>query len=109
MKYWPVCKITSRILGMRPFDVVTYFDVNKLTMSPSATFMLTSKTLLKSITKSAKFFTIADALHGYWQMELTEEDRHLTTFITPKDRFKHCRGPMGDAFSLRGDMQGITN
>ncbi|XP_064116562.1 uncharacterized protein LOC135222404 [Macrobrachium nipponense] len=29
-----------------------------------------------------------------WQMELAEEDRHLTTFITPYGRFQHCRGPM---------------
>lgn len=71
---------------------------------------------IRSVTPSAKYFTTADALHGYWQMELAEEDQHLTTFITPFGRFKHCRGPMGfaatgDAFCLRGDMalQGITN
>ena len=64
---------------------------------------------VRSITPSAKFFTTADALHGYWQMELSEEDRHLTTFITPYGRFQHCRGPMGfsatgDAYCRRGDM-----
>ncbi|ROT76681.1 hypothetical protein C7M84_004715 [Penaeus vannamei] len=71
---------------------------------------------IRTITPSAKFFTKADALHGYWQMDLAEEDRHLTTFITPHGRYYHCRGPMGfaatgDAYCLRGDLalQGITN
>lgn len=50
---------------------------------------------------SAHFFTNMDALHGYWQLELAEEDQHLTTFITPYGRFMHCRGPMG--FSATGD------
>ncbi|ROT64574.1 hypothetical protein C7M84_017480 [Penaeus vannamei] len=69
-----------------------------------------------TITPSAKFFTKADALHGYWQMDLAEEDRHLTTFITPHGRYYHCRGPMGfaatgDAYCLCRDLalQGITN
>ncbi|XP_064116655.1 uncharacterized protein K02A2.6-like [Macrobrachium nipponense] len=71
---------------------------------------------VRNISPTAKYFTTADALHGYWQMELAEEDRHLTTFITPYGRFQHCRGPMGfsatsDANCLRGDMalQGVPN
>ena len=70
---------------------------------------------VRSVTPSSRFFTTADALHGYWQIELTEEDRHLTTFITPYGRYMHCRGPMGFAatgntYCLRGDMalQGVT-
>ncbi|XP_069994141.1 uncharacterized protein [Penaeus vannamei] len=76
----------------------------------------TSADAIRTITPSAKFFTKADALHGYWQMDLAEEDRHITTFITPHGRYYHCRRPMGfaatgDAYCLRGDMalQGITN
>lgn len=45
---------------------------------------------IRSITPSAKYFTTADALHGYWQMDLVEKDRHLTTFITPYGHFQHC-------------------
>ena len=70
---------------------------------------------VRTVDSTAKFFTTADALHGYWQMELAEEDRHLTTFITPYGRFHHCRGPMGfaatgDAYCYRGDqaLQGMT-
>ncbi|ROT75198.1 putative uncharacterized protein K02A2.6-like [Penaeus vannamei] len=55
------------------------------------------------------YFTKADALCGYWQLELAEEDQHLTTFITPYGRYKHRRGPMGfsvtgDAYCHRGDI-----
>ena len=57
-----------------------------------------------------------NALCGYWQIELAEEDQHLTTFITPYGRYQYCRGPMGfaatgDAFCQRGDaaLQGVTN
>ncbi|XP_064083050.1 uncharacterized protein LOC135199066 [Macrobrachium nipponense] len=71
---------------------------------------------IRSVGPKARYFTTADALYGYWQMELAEEDQHLTTFITPYGRFIHCRGPMGfaatgDAFCLRGDMalQGVQN
>ncbi|XP_068230979.1 uncharacterized protein [Palaemon carinicauda] len=76
----------------------------------------TPYTAIRSVDRKSRFFTTADALYGYWQMELAEEDRHLTTFITPYGRFIHCRGPMGfaatgDAFCLRGDMalQGVQN
>lgn len=64
---------------------------------------------VRTVDSTAKFFTTADALHGYWQMGLAEEDRHFTTFITPYGRFQHCRGPMGfaatgDAYCYRGDL-----
>ena len=65
---------------------------------------------------SAKVFTTADALHGYWQVDLDERDRKLTTFITPFGRYYYCRGPMGfsatgDAYCLRGDLalQGLQH
>lgn len=50
-----------------------------------------------------------DALCGYLQILLAEEDQPLTTFIMPYGYF--AIGPMGDAFCLRGDMalQGMTN
>ena len=71
---------------------------------------------VRSVSPQAKYFTTADALCGYWQMQLAEEDQPLTTFITPYGRFQHCRGPMGfaatgDAYCLRGDLalQGLQN
>ncbi|XP_045120473.1 uncharacterized protein LOC123509916 [Portunus trituberculatus] len=64
---------------------------------------------VRRVTPSSRFFTTADALCGYWQLVLDEKDRHLTTFITPFGRFRHCRGPMGfaatgDAYCHRGDL-----
>lgn len=71
---------------------------------------------VRRVNPSARYFTTADALCGYWQLELEEKDRHLTTFITPFGRFRHRRGPMGfaatgDAYCLRGDtaLQGMEN
>lgn len=71
---------------------------------------------IRSIDTQAHYFTTLDALRGYWQLELAEEDQPLNTFITPYGRFKYLRGPMGfaatgDAFCLSGDMalQGVPN
>lgn len=71
---------------------------------------------IRSVKPGTKYFTTVDALHGYWQLKLAEEDQHLTTFITPFGRYKYLRGPMGfaatgDAFCRRGDaaLQGISN
>lgn len=71
---------------------------------------------IRSVTPKARFFSTVDALCGYWQIPLAEEDQHLTTFITPYGRFRYLRGPMGfsatgDAFCLRGDkaLQGVMN
>ena len=46
---------------------------------------------IRSVNPKACFFMTMDALCGYWQVELAEEDQHLTTFITPYGRFQHCR------------------
>ncbi|XP_068232027.1 uncharacterized protein [Palaemon carinicauda] len=73
-------------------------------------------TAIHSVDRKSHFFITADALYRYWQMEVAEGDRHLTTFITPYGSFIHCRGPIGfaatrDAFCLRGDkaLQGVQN
>jgi Reverse transcriptase (RNA-dependent DNA polymerase). len=64
----------------------------------------------------ARYFTKFDARHGYWQVPLAEESRHLTTFITPWGRFRYCRDPQGfiaagDEFNMRTDQafEGIGN
>jgi len=54
------------------------------------------------------YTTVADAHSGYYQIPLDEENRKLTTFITPWGRFRYLRTPMGhcaaqDAFTKRFD------
>ena len=69
---------------------------------------------IRRVPPRAKYFSTIDALCGFWQIPLTEEDQPLTTFITPYGRFRYLRGPMGfsatgDAFCRRGDLalQGV--
>jgi hypothetical protein len=76
--------------------------------------MKTPREAIASITPNAKYFSTLDAFHGYWQLDLDEESRDLTCFISPYGRFIHCRAPMGyiasgDAYNLRGDkaLEGI--
>ena len=52
--------------------------------------------------------TVTDAWNGYHSITLQEEDRHLTTFITPFGRFRYKRVPQGyvssgDGYNRRFD------
>ena len=52
--------------------------------------------------------SVTDAWNGYHSILLCEEDRHYTTFITPKGRFRYCVAPQGyiasgDAYTRRFD------
>ena len=51
---------------------------------------------------------VFDAWNGYHLVALAEEDRHLTTFITPWERYCYCTAPQGyitsgDAHTARYD------
>ena len=63
---------------------------------------------VNEVAKGAQYFTVCDAAKGYWQVELEEESRPLTTFYTPWGRFRFRRAPMGfistgDSYNWRGD------
>ena len=52
--------------------------------------------------------SVFDAWSGYHAVELDEESRNLTMFITPWGRFRYCRAPQGflaagDAYTRRAD------
>lgn len=54
------------------------------------------------------FKTVMDAWNGYHSIPLHKDDRHLTTFITPRGRFRYCVAPQGyissgDAYTRRYD------
>lgn len=70
--------------------------------------MKTPRDAITGISPKSRFFTTLDASNRYWQVDLHEDSRDLTCFITPWGRFRHCRAPMGfvasgDAYNLRGD------
>lgn len=46
--------------------------------------------------------TVTDALNGYHSVPLREDDRHLTTFITPFGRWRYTRAPQGFLSSRDG-------
>ena len=53
--------------------------------------------------------TSLDAWNGYHSVPIKEEDRHVTTFITPWGRFRYCTTPQGflaaqDAYNHRFDL-----
>ena len=52
--------------------------------------------------------TVTDAWNGYHSVPLREEDRHLTTFITPFGKWRYTRAPQGflssgDSYNKRFD------
>ena len=62
--------------------------------------------VVRMVPKGKKHFAVFDALKGYHQIELDEESRALTTFLTPFGRYRYRRLPMGesdaqDVFTLR--------
>ena len=62
-----------------------------------------------SMEHGAKWFTTMDAMMGYFQIPIAEEDQDLTCFITPWGRYKFKRAPMGlvssgDEYNRRGDQ-----
>jgi hypothetical protein len=54
----------------------------------------TIEDILPKLSK-AKVFSVLDAKDGFWQVELDEESSLLTTFWTPKGRYRWCRMPFG--------------
>ena len=60
--------------------------------------------------------TVFDAWNGYHSVRLHEDDKHLTTFITPCGRYRYCVAPQryrasGDGYTRRYDeiVSGIDN
>ena len=61
----------------------------------------------RSVPRST-YKTVLDAWNGYHSVPLHEEDRHLTTFLTPWGRYRYCAAPQGyvssgDGYTRRYD------
>jgi len=71
---------------------------------------------VETLPPKAKYFSVMDAVNGYWQLALAEDSRDYTCFITPWGRFVYNRSPAGfvatgDSYNLRGDraLEGLEN
>ena len=81
--------------------------LNKAVDRPTHPFP-SPKEIVSTIPSSTKLFAVFDCLHGYWQIELDEESKPLTTFLTEWGRYRYKRAPMGlvssgDEFCARTD------
>jgi hypothetical protein len=87
--------------------VTDYTHLNRYLKRPIHPFP-SAKEMMQGIKADSKVFMKLDAVSGYWQMPVAEEDQHLTTFLLPTGRYKYLRGPMGlaptsDEWNIRSD------
>ena len=73
--------------------VVDYRKLNSQTVKTSWPLPRISDILLNL--EGSCFFSSLDLCSGFHQMEIEEEDQHLTAFITPFGLYKWKRMPMG--------------
>ena len=65
--------------------------------------------LMRKLPPGNAMFARFDCLHRYFQVEIDEESRHLTTFLLPYGRYRYRRAPMalnasGDEFNYHSDL-----
>ena len=51
--------------------------------------------VVMSLPKGSMYFTVVDAVKGYYQIPLHEESRNFTVFLSPFGRFRFTRAPFG--------------
>jgi hypothetical protein len=87
--------------------VTDYTHLNRYLKRPVHPFP-SAKEMMQGVKPDSRFFIKLDAVSGYWQMPVAEEDQHYTTFLLPSGRYKYLRGPMGmaptsDEWNIRSD------
>ena len=71
-------------------------DYTKLNQSVKRErYLLPTADELFANVRGARYFSTLDASSGFWQVPLTKDSSHLTTFLTPHGRFQFTRLPFG--------------
>ncbi len=94
---------------------VDFTRLNRFVKRPTNP-QLTPWEIVRNIPRGTKHFAVFDVLKGYHQVELDEESKALTTFMTPFGQFRYCCLPFGlssagDVFTLRygSAIDGVTD
>ena len=74
--------------------VTDFTHLNKFVNRPVHPFPST-RDILQAISHDAVYFLKMDAVHGYFQLALSEESSLLTTFLLQQGKFRYLRAPMG--------------
>ena len=85
--------------GRRARLLVDMTELNKATVRSPKPFPSTAS-ILRNIEHDATVFAKLDAVQGFFQINLAEESRPLTTFILPEGRFRFCRGVQGSSATI---------
>ena len=86
--------------GTRVRLVTDYRRLNQTVRRPVHPFP-SAPDLMKQIKPESRWFCKLDAIHGYYQVPLSEESSYLTTFLLPSGRYRYLCAPMG--LSSAGD------
>ena len=87
--------------------VTDYRQLNKYVARPTHPFPSAAE-LIKRVDSSSRWFAKIDAIHGYFQIPLSERSSMYTTFLLPSGRYRYTGAPMGlssssDEFCRRSD------
>ena len=83
---------------------VDYRRLNEVTAIPSYPLPYITETIDRMA--GASYFTSIDMTSGYHQVEIAEEDKDKTAFISPYGLYQYCRMPFGLA-GAPGTFQSI--
>ncbi|KAG2215161.1 hypothetical protein INT45_010712 [Circinella minor] len=73
---------------------ISYKALNKVLVDMLA-YPLPNINQLFTLMAGAKYFTVMDAMKGYWQLPIAEKSRDLTGFVTSSSQKRWCRLVMG--------------
>ena len=74
-----------------------YWEANKHVMIPQQSLPRTDDILASA--KGKRYFSVMDMCHGFYQIEIEEEDRPKTSFVTADCQRQYRRVPFGFASS----------